>query len=103
MTPDPKLVEAVARAIARSDGWDIGSNHDGNDWSRVPTPAYRTFHQQAAAALAAIPASGEWWIAPWLPREAMVQAAAKQPQQMSLVKLWEDMRDAHLKDTGTDK
>ncbi len=56
--------------------------------------------RQAAAALAAIPASGEWWVAPWeCPLEfgrLLVRHTSLDPNDT-----WDALRDAHLKDIGT--
>ncbi len=91
MTPDPKLVEAVARAYAR--------------WSDRSDVNYQDYLPGIAAALAAISAGGEWWIAPWEATSKMETAADELECSVSYfdwIVMWVAMRDAHLKDTGTD-
>ncbi len=105
MTPDPKLVEAVARALCASDGltWEklLGAMADH--------PLITEYRKHARAALAAISASGEWWIAPWEATDAMIEVGHMQCRRdasfsMDMAeKCFAEMRDAHLKDTGTGK
>ncbi len=103
MTHDPKLVEVVARAL-----WDDHEQrHDlevkepweeaGEDWQAV-------YRKDAATALAAMSASGEWWVAPWEATSKMEIAADELESSVSYfdwIVMWAAMRDAHLKDTGT--
>lgn len=54
---DPKLVEAIARALAKSCG--------------AREPNWPEWIDNAEAALSAIAASGDWWIAPVSKGEAL--------------------------------
>ncbi len=97
MTPDPKLVEAVARAIARC---EYGSDAEFEaEWGDGQGAWQYWNRREATAALAAISASGEWWIAPASLTGAMVDALGNG----SFADNYERVRNAHLKDTGTDK
>ncbi len=93
MTPDPKLVEAVARAIACKQTYGV-------PWDMLPASSQLQFIGQAQAVLAAISASGEWWIAPTEPSEAMVAATVRFGRTIAAT-VFRELRDAHLKDTGT--
>ncbi len=101
MTPDPKLVEAVARAL-----WYAHEEREVKEpWGEAGEHWQAWYRNDAVTALAAIPASGEWWIAPWI---LPVDDFGDSPS--AFVKgLWALFReqlnvgDAHLKDTGTDK
>ncbi len=97
MIPDPKLVEAVARAHYES---------YGGNWDVLPEGVKAMDRQRATAVLAAIAASREWWIAPWEASDEMDRAAGPysaetEPEQAKA--MFRAMRTAHLKDTGTDK
>ncbi len=90
MIPDPKLVELIARAIAEA----LGASVNGS------------YREAAEDALAAISAGGEWWIAPWEASDEMDRAAGPysaetEPEQAKA--MFRAMRNAHVKDTGTDK
>jgi hypothetical protein len=99
MTPDPKLVEAVARAIADKQTYGV-------PWEQLLASSQLQYIGQAQAVLAAISASGEWWVAPWEILETDPIATALYNcgvEATDLLGTWRDVRDAHLKDTGTDK
>ncbi len=98
MSPDPKLVEVVARAMFMS---TQEPEYAETAWEFLPEDAgshgtKRGYRDMARAAFAAIAASGEWWIAPWTIPSGSHPTCA-------LDEWWQDFRDAHLKDTGTDK
>ncbi len=126
MTPDPKLVEAVARQIAQANGddfdalplgkaeWTHARGQFGGRFRDINEPTKADYLEMGEAALAAIPASGEWWIAPaeatesmqadgrdaiepWLPQGRIAKPATDQWQIAREV--YAAMRDAHLKDT----
>jgi hypothetical protein len=96
MTHDPKLVEAVARAIGRQEG------------KLLSEYSYRKI---AACALAAIDASGTHWVAPWEANETMAAAyggyyadnwrKGHALEDTSARDAWNDMRAAYLEDGGT--
>jgi uncharacterized alpha-E superfamily protein len=102
MTPDPKLVEAVARAL-----WD--AHEERHDLTKEPWEDAGEFWQgvyreDARTALAAIAASGEWWVAPRDVSLRMMAAAVARNSDLvepHVAVAWDDMRDAYLKDTGT--
>ncbi len=96
MPPDPKLVEAVARALCLNDtGYQI------DDYLEVERA---TYVEAAEAALAAISASGDWWIAPWNATLRMkVVAGTEAEAGYGMGGVWGFLRDAHLKDPGTAK
>ncbi len=102
MTPDPKLVEAVAKAMFMS---TQEPEYAETAWEFLPEDAgshgtKRDYRDMARAALAAIPASGEWWVAPTEPSEAMVAATVRFGRTIAET-AFRAMRDAHLKYTGT--
>ncbi len=104
MTSDPKLIEAVAKAVAESVSLSWPSDAGGD----IVRPAQQAqLLAMARAALAAISASGEWWIAPTKPTGAMIaggNAAGFKANWRSVTNdVYAGMRDAHLEDTGTDK
>ncbi len=112
MTPDPKLVEAVARAILAGHDWTVGAHIDEDEtrdentgWEAMQPDWQEAYRKMARAALAAIPASGEWWIAPTKPTGAMIAGGNAAGFKSSWLTVTSDvyagMRDAHLKDTGT--
>jgi hypothetical protein len=97
MTRDPKLVEAVARAIAEL------NRARGDNW--------REWENDARAAIAAIDASGTHWVAPWEANETMAAAyggyyadnwrKGHALEDTSARDAWNDMRAAYLEDGGT--
>ncbi len=82
MSPDPKLIEAVAKAI-----WDCDAA------GPIRVSAARLLAKEV---LAAISASGEWWVAPWHLSDEEKQ------NWVGFAWWWQEFRNAHLKDTGTD-
>ncbi len=104
MTPDPKLVEAVAREISASARMPL-SIWDADDPQGITNKAIREqLLTIARAALAVIAASGEWWTAPWNATLRMkVVAGTEAEAGCGMGEVWGFFRDAHLKDPGTDK
>ncbi len=111
MTPDPKLLEAVARAIYEH--IDARARpEDQEPWEQAGEFWRGVYCDEAGAALAAISASGEWWVAPWRVTEDMERAAFQNAEfddrGLTLddyhdqpAKAFAAMRDAYLKDMGT--
>lgn len=97
---DPKLIEAVARAIAmdhlRLEGVDMAELDTVIAYQPMWFEAMRSHAIAAIAAIAAITASGTHWVAPTTPTSAMIDAVAAQPAQMSFVSMWSDVRTAYL-------
>lgn len=83
MADDPKLIEAVARAIAETDAVHF--------WDELPEEYYRgseygkkDYRTMARAALAAINASGTHWVAPHEPTEEIIDAYAEhEPEEFA--------------------
>ncbi len=109
MTPDPKLVELMAQAY----GAAHLRSRQGAGTAIGPAERIDAHMAGLRAALAAISASGEWWIAPAEPSETMLNAMNKaQPldggrydnarewDRVYQLPRWRAARDAHLKDTG---
>ncbi len=96
MTLDPKLVEAVARTIADKQTYGV-------PWEQQLASSQLQYMGQAQAVLAAISVSGEWWVAPAERSVAMQEAwLAETDEGANTADIWKAIRDAHLKDTGTD-
>lgn len=105
-TADPKLIEAVARAIglsvieSRLGGKQKPTNAD-LEWEWKITEWRRACEHAAAAALAAVNASETHWVAPAEATEAMKsgyeQWAYARPEGAS--RIWRCLRDTYLAET----
>lgn len=74
MTFDPKLIEAVARAMYER----VENNaapEDRTSWEEAGDYWQRLYREDAAAFLTAINATGTHWVAPWNLDEDMRQAS----------------------------